>query len=54
MPSPGKLERFRPPQDDGIRIDAGYREGDTITPFYDPMIAKMIAWGDTRDEARQS
>lgn len=53
MPSPGRLDRFRPPQGEGIRVDAGYREGDTITPFYDPMVAKVIAWGETRDEARQ-
>jgi acetyl/propionyl-CoA carboxylase alpha subunit len=52
MPSPGRLERFRPPQGDGIRVDAGYREGDTITPFYDPMVAKVIAHGATRDAAR--
>ncbi len=53
MPSPGKLERFRIPQFDGLRIDAGYREGDTITPFYDPLVAKLIAWGETRDHARE-
>jgi 3-methylcrotonyl-CoA carboxylase alpha subunit len=53
MPSPGRLDRFNPPQGEGIRVDAGYREGDTITPFYDPLIAKVIAWGETRDEARQ-
>jgi 3-methylcrotonyl-CoA carboxylase alpha subunit len=53
MPAPGRLDRFKPPQGDGIRVDAGYREGDTITPFYDPLIAKVIAWGETRDEARQ-
>lgn len=53
MPSPGKLERFRPPQGEGIRVDAGYREGDTVTPFYDPMLAKVVAWGNTRDQARQ-
>ncbi|WP_432258949.1 acetyl/propionyl/methylcrotonyl-CoA carboxylase subunit alpha [Cupriavidus sp. TMH.W2] len=35
----------------GIRIDAGVREGDTISPFYDPMIAKLIVWGKDRDEA---
>jgi 3-methylcrotonyl-CoA carboxylase alpha subunit len=53
MPSPGHLDQFKPPQGDGIRVDAGYREGDTVTPFYDPLIAKVIAWGETRDEARQ-
>nr|WP_315591726.1 acetyl/propionyl/methylcrotonyl-CoA carboxylase subunit alpha [uncultured Cupriavidus sp.] len=35
----------------GVRIDAGVREGDTISPFYDPMIAKLIVWGRDRDEA---
>jgi 3-methylcrotonyl-CoA carboxylase alpha subunit len=52
MPSPGKLERFRPPSMEGLRIDAGYREGDAVTPFYDPMIAKVIVHEPTRDQAR--
>jgi 3-methylcrotonyl-CoA carboxylase alpha subunit len=52
MPSPGKLERFRLPSAEGLRVDAGYREGDTVTPFYDPMIAKVIAQAPTRDQAR--
>ena len=37
-----------------MRVDSGYREGDTITPFYDPMVAKVIAHGGTRDEARRT
>jgi 3-methylcrotonyl-CoA carboxylase alpha subunit len=53
MPSPGRLDRFRPPLVDRVRVDASYREGDTITPFYDPMLAKVIAHGDTRNEARR-
>jgi len=53
MPSPGKLERFRPPSMEGLRIDAGYREGDTVTPFYDPMIAKLIVHAPTRNLARE-
>lgn len=52
LPSPGTLERFTLPEGmEGIRIDTGVREGDTITPFYDPMIAKIIAYGDSRDQA---
>jgi len=52
LPSPGLLQRFSlPPQTEGLRIDTGVREGDSITPFYDPMIAKLIAWAPTRDAA---
>jgi len=39
------------PDPAGIRIDSGVREGDTISPFYDPMIAKLIVWGKNRNEA---
>ncbi|WP_332714924.1 acetyl/propionyl/methylcrotonyl-CoA carboxylase subunit alpha [Pelagibacterium mangrovi] len=49
MPSTGRLEIFDLP--DGVRIETGVEEGDTITSFYDPMIAKLIAAGETRDEA---
>lgn len=51
LPSPGKITEYREPQGDGIRVDSGYTEGDTITPFYDPLIAKLISYGKTRDEA---
>jgi 3-methylcrotonyl-CoA carboxylase alpha subunit len=54
MPSPGTLERFAPPVENAnLRIDSGYRQGDTVTPFYDPMLAKVIAWGDNRGQARE-
>ncbi|WP_198598222.1 acetyl-CoA carboxylase biotin carboxylase subunit [Mangrovicella endophytica] len=54
MPSPGPLTRFAlPAAAADLRIDSGYREGDTVTPFYDPMIAKIIVWGESRDAARQ-
>ena len=52
LPSPGLLERFAPPPEgDGIRLDTGVTEGDRITPFYDPMIAKLVAHGSDRDGA---
>jgi 3-methylcrotonyl-CoA carboxylase alpha subunit len=55
MPSPGRLERFRlPAEAPGLRVDCGVREGDVVTPFYDPMIAKLIAHGATRDDALRS
>ena len=52
LPSPGLLERFAPPPEgDGIRLDTGVAEGDRITPFYDPMIAKLVAHGSERGAA---
>jgi 3-methylcrotonyl-CoA carboxylase alpha subunit len=49
LPSPGTLKRFRTPAAErGLRIDSGVREGDAITFHYDPMIAKLVAWSDTR------
>jgi 3-methylcrotonyl-CoA carboxylase alpha subunit len=52
MPSPGKLERFRLPAPSAhLRIDTGFTEGDTITVFYDPIIAKLIAHGADRAAA---
>ena len=50
-PSPGKLTVFRPPQDATIRVDTGYAEGRDVTPFYDPMIAKVIVHAATREAA---
>jgi acetyl/propionyl-CoA carboxylase alpha subunit len=49
LPSIGKLERLHLP--DGVRVDTGVREGDSVSPFYDPMIAKVIAYADTREAA---
>ena len=57
FPSPGPVKRFDAPVPadgtfhDGVRIDAGYRAGDTVTPYYDSLLAKMIAFADTRDQA---
>jgi len=52
LPSPGPLTRFRlPAPTQNIRIDTGFKEGDIITPFYDPMIAKLVVAAANRDEA---
>ena len=53
LPASGQLALYREPAaGPGRRVDSAVREGDTISPFYDPMIAKLIAWGETREEAR--
>jgi 3-methylcrotonyl-CoA carboxylase alpha subunit len=52
LPSTGKLVHLRlPPQDLHVRVDTGVREGDTVTPFYDPMIAKVIVHDRDRTSA---
>ena len=51
MPSPGKLTKWVVPQVENTRIDGGVREGDTVTPYYDPLLAKFVSWGETRDKA---
>ncbi|MBT0667542.1 acetyl/propionyl/methylcrotonyl-CoA carboxylase subunit alpha [Novosphingobium profundi] len=65
LPSTGRLIRYNPPVDgwsddgsangrrgiDGIRVDDGVYEGGQVSMFYDPMIAKLVTWGETRDEA---
>jgi acetyl/propionyl-CoA carboxylase alpha subunit len=54
LPSPGLLERFVLPSGiDGLRVDTGVRQGDSISPFYDPMIAKIITAASTRAQALQ-
>jgi 3-methylcrotonyl-CoA carboxylase alpha subunit len=52
MPSVGRITTWRlPAETGGLRIDSGYREGDTVSPYYDAMLAKMIAWAPTREDA---
>ncbi len=65
LPSIGRLTRYRPPVEgwtddgaengrrgvDGVRVDDGVYEGGEVSMFYDPMIAKLVTWGETRDEA---
>ena len=65
LPSTGRLVRYQPPAEgweddgagnarrgvDGVRVDDGVQEGGEVSMFYDPMIAKLVTWGATRDEA---
>jgi acetyl-CoA carboxylase, biotin carboxylase subunit len=51
LPSPGKINVLSWEIGEGIRVDNGYEEGGTVTPFYDPMISKCIFYASTRDEA---
>jgi len=52
MPSVGQIRIWQVPDGtNGLRIDAGYRSGDAVSPYYDAMLAKMIAWAPTREAA---
>jgi 3-methylcrotonyl-CoA carboxylase alpha subunit len=52
LPSTGTLLYLKPPHESAhVRIDTGVEEGDSISPYYDPMIAKLIVWDETRDKA---
>ncbi|HEY3778144.1 MAG TPA: biotin carboxylase N-terminal domain-containing protein [Rhizomicrobium sp.] len=52
LPSIGRLERMRlPAEGEGVRVDTGVRESDSVSVYYDPMIAKVVAWDDTREGA---
>jgi propionyl-CoA carboxylase alpha chain len=60
LPSTGRIVRYNPPVEgwagdirgvDGIRVDDGVADGGEVSMFYDPMIAKLVTWGKTRDEA---
>jgi len=53
MPSVGTLERYQIPVGEGIRVDDGFEEGMEIPIYYDPMLAKLITYAKTRDEAIQ-
>src|SRR6266481_9660663 len=51
LPQTGILRRLRLPGSKVARVDTGVKQGDAVTPFYDPMIAKIIAWGENREAA---
>lgn len=50
LPSPGTIEEFTYPEIEGVRVDTGFESGSAVTPFYDPMIAKIIVSGYDRAE----
>ena len=52
LPATGTLHQLYLPQGEAMRVDTGVRPGDTVSPFYDPMIAKIIAYGEDRAAAR--
>ena len=53
LPSIGRLTRYSPPKGEGVRVDTGVYEGAEISMYYDPMIAKLIGAGATREEATE-
>ncbi|GIP25382.1 biotin carboxylase 1 [Paenibacillus sp. J23TS9] len=51
MPAPGKIQFYLPPGGPGVRVDSAAYQGYSIPPYYDSMIAKLIVWAPTREEA---
>lgn len=51
MPSIGKINAYAPPRGPNIRVDDGVREGSEVSVYYDPMLAKLIVWGRSREES---
>jgi len=55
LPSIGRIAHWRmPATGDRVRVDTGFAEGDEVSPYYDPMLAKLIVWGEDRERARAS
>ncbi len=51
LPGPGTITEWAEPAGDGVRVDAGYAAGNTVTPFYDPLLAKLCVHGADREQA---
>jgi acetyl-CoA carboxylase biotin carboxylase subunit len=51
LPRPGAITEWSEPSGDGVRVDSGYAAGTTVTPYYDPLLAKLCVYGASRGEA---
>lgn len=51
LPGPGTIRRWVEPTGEGVRVDSGYAEGNTVTPSYDSLMAKLVVWGEDRGQA---
>jgi acetyl-CoA carboxylase, biotin carboxylase subunit len=51
LPSPGTISQWQEPSGEGVRVDAGYRAGNVVTPHYDPLLAKLVAYAPDRGQA---
>ena len=55
LPSIGRIAHWRMPETTAhVRVDTGFRQGDDVSPYYDPLLAKVIAWGEDRERAREA
>jgi acetyl/propionyl-CoA carboxylase alpha subunit len=53
LPSPGRILHLSPPEGPGVRFDSGVETGSEVTVHYDPLLAKLVTWGSSREESLQ-